>query len=239
MMKVTAIKTSLFKPKKEALESFIVRHVKNHVKEKSILAVTSKIVSLSEERTQNKKHISKEQLVRRESEHYLGPTPYGVHLSIHQGILLPSAGIDESNAPDENYILYPKNPFESAAALLKKLKKKLGVKNLGIILTDSITLPLRRGVVGIALSYSGFTPVRCKIGDNDLYGRPLKMTNVNLVDPLAGACVLLMGEGSERKPLAVIENPPVKFSNKKSEKKSISIPVEEDLFYPIYKKTIL
>ena len=121
---------------------------------------------------------------------------------------------------------------------LKILKKGLGVKNFGIILTDSITLPLRKGVVGIALSYSGFYPLRDMIGTNDLYGKPLKMTQVNLVDPMASACVLLMGEGSEKKPLALIENPPVEFSDKRSKKNLIRIPTKQDLFYSLYKKFI-
>ena len=237
-MKIEAIKTSLFKPKKESLENFIIRHIRKRVKEKSILSVTSKIVSLSEKRTISKKPISKEQLVKKEGDYYLGSTSHGVHLSIHQGILLPSAGIDESNSPNNGYILYPKNPFESANVLLGNLKKNLNIKNLGLILTDSITLPLRKGVVGIALSYSGFHPVKNLIGTPDLFNKPLKMTYVNLVDPMAQACVLLMGEGNEKKPLAIIENPPVKFSNKPSNKKSISIPTKEDLFYCLYKNIL-
>jgi len=46
-----------------------------------------------------------------------------------------------------------------------------------------------------------------------LFGREFKNTKVNIADSLAAAAVVLMGEGSELKPLALIKGAPVQFQH--------------------------
>ena len=235
-MKISAIRTSVFS-KGMNLIDFILNHCSTLLKENSILAITSKIISISENRLVNKKDINKKQLIQQEGEHYLGEIAYDCHLSIHHGLLVPSAGIDESNSEQNQYILYPKKPFSSAEIIAAKIKKKLNLKNLGILITDSRTLPLRKGVVGVALAYFGFSGIKNMVGKKDLFGRELKMTTINIVDALAASAVLLMGEGDEQKPLAVINEAPVIFTPHNDSSK-LSIPVTEDLYFPLYKHLI-
>ena len=236
-MRAKAIRTGVFS-KGMNLTDFILNSAKNQLKEKSILAVTSKIISLAEGRTFDKQKISKQDLVRQEADHYLAKTAYDCHLTVKHGQLAPSAGIDESNSEEDKYILYPAKPFASAEKTARALKKKCGLKEFAVIITDSRTLPLRRGVVGSALAYSGFKGLKSLINQKDLFGRPLRMTTINLADALAVTAVMLMGEGAEQCPLAVLYNAPVVFTNSPATTKELSIPLSEDLYHPLYKNIL-
>jgi F420-0:gamma-glutamyl ligase len=55
---------------------------------------------------------------------------------------------------------------------------------------------------------------------------------MNYADGLAAAAVMMMGEGAEARPLAVIENAEVQFSEEVT-KEELQIPLEEDLYYPL------
>lgn len=232
-MHVFAIKTELFHPGQD-LNEFVLRQAGSYLRENTILAVTSKIVSLAENRTVPLESIEKGDLVRRESDHYLGEIGYGCHLTIKHGLFIPSAGIDESNAEGKYYILYPENPFASAEKICSFIKEKIGLKNFGVILTDSHTQPLRRGVIGACLAYWGFEGVKNMVGTRDLFGRELKMTRINYADALAVSTTMLMGEGAERTPLAVAENSGVNF-RAETHPEELLIPVQEDLYYPFFK----
>lgn len=229
------LETRIFR-KKEVLSQFIIEAIPGAlVKEKMIVAVTSKIVSIAENVTIPFSEISKTDLVKRESDVFLGEIGYGCYLTIKEGLFIASAGIDESNSEKGEYILYPKDPFQSAENLWSDLRKAWGLKELGIILTDSHTSPLRQGVTGICLSYWGFQGVRNMIGSKDLFGRELKMTKMNLVDGLSAGAVMVMGEGSESRPLAVIENADVEFRDK-IDPAELRMPLEQDLYYPLIKQ---
>ena len=107
--------------------------------------------------------------------------------------------------------------------------------NLGVIITDSHTTPLRRGVTGVALAYAGIRGVKNFVGQPDLFGRLLQMTHINVVDALATASVLVMGESNERCPLAVLEYSRVEFTDQ-SDPRELQISLEDDLYGPILKK---
>ncbi len=230
-LSVTPIKTSIYR--QENLADFIVKSIpQDLIKEEMILAITSKIVSLAENRLVPQNQISKENLVKQEADIFFGEIGYGCFLTVKDGLLIPSAGIDESNSETGSYILYPENPAQSAQELWKALKEKWQLQKLGIILTDSHTTPLRRGVTGISLSSWGFKPIRKLVGTKDLFGRELKMTNMNLVDGIATAAVMMMGEGCESTPLAVVTGVEVEF-NDLSNLESLSIPLSDDLYGPL------
>lgn len=227
------VKTCIFNVN-ENIEDFILEAVpQNLVKEKMVLAITSKIVSLAEGRlVKAESVIDKATLIRQEADHFLGEIGYGSLLTIKHGLLVSSAGIDESNSQSGDYILYPVDPYLSAEKIWKNLKKAWGLNELAVMLTDSHTSPLRRGVTGICLSYFGFRGVRDMVGQEDLFGRPLKMTQVNLADSLATSAVMMMGEGSEATPLAVIHGAPIEFSDV-SRPEELKIPLEQDLYRPL------
>lgn len=88
------------------------------------------------------------------------------------------------------------------------MKSKFKLRNLGVIITDSTTSPLRYGVTGKCITYCGFKGVKSKIGEPDLFGRNLRMTRVNVADALSAAAVLCMGESKEQTPLDIIDDLP-------------------------------
>ena len=239
-MIVRAIKTGVLKPPKDDLRRAILASLKT-LPEKSILVVTSKVVSIGEGRCIPKdRYPEKDVLTRREADQYLPrkfvPGGWVMH-TLKNNVFIPSAGIDESNAADY-YILWPRNVSRSAKELWLWLRKKYRVKDLGIIISDSHTIPLRRGVLGISLAHYGFVPLRDYRNTPDLFGRLLKMSQTNIADGLAAAAVVVMGEGSERTPLCLIKDVPwVRFVSSPPKTKkpfsSFEITTKEDLYYPL------
>lgn len=229
---VTPIRTEIFHPGNELLAFVTAQTPVKLVREKMILVVTSKLVSLAEGRLVPRDSIDKKSLVEREADVYLGEIGYGCHLTIKHGLLLPSAGIDESNSAGADYILFPVDPTASARALGEGLRARWGLRELGVLLTDSRTSPLRLGVTGVGLAYWGFAGLKDLVGARDLFGRPLVMTKINYVDSLAAAAVVMMGEADDRQPLAVIHGADVTFRDE-HDPAEICMGVEKDLYYPM------
>lgn len=237
LMVVKAIKARKFLPPQDNLWDLL--GAIKLVKENSIVAITSKVVAIGEGQCIPVGKIDKDKLIAKEADKYLPRKlwPGGLTMyTIKNNLLVAAAGIDESNA-DGHYILWPKNPELSAKRIWDFLKKKFKLKNLGVIITDSRVIPLRRGVVGVAISYFGFKPLKDYRGTKDLFGRKFEMETSDIPDSLATAAVLEMGEGAEMQPLAIIADIPyVEFIEKKYIPKnpdfSFEIPEKEDLFYP-------
>jgi len=228
-MKIQPIKTRVFRENENLLE-FIFKYFKK-IPENSILVITSKIVALSEGRTvvcKNKKE--KAEIIKAESSFAI-KTKY-TWLTIKDNTLMASSGVDESNA-NGKIILLPKNSFESAEFLRKQIIKKFHLKNLGILITDSRLMPLRAGVVGVALGYSGFKGIRNYIGKKDIFGRKLKMSRTDISDSLATSAVLCMGEGKEQQPLALITDAPIIFT-KRINRNELIIDPKDDLYAPFF-----
>lgn len=228
-MIIRPIKTKIF-TEGEDLVSFITRYFKN-IPEKSVLVVTSKIVALAEGRTAiDNGRITKEKLIKAESELAI-ETKY-TWLTVKDGMVMASAGIDESNA-NGKFILLPRDSFKSAMLLRAKLKKKYGLKHLGVLITDSRTMPLRAGVTGVAVGYAGFCGVKDYRGLPDIFGRKLKFSRVDVADSLAAAAVLEMGEGNECRPLALISEPQIVFKSK-VDRQELNISLKDDMYGPIF-----
>jgi len=211
------------------------------IRDGSILAVTSKIISICEERIcKVEDEAMKEEAVKKEADLYLDEkNPYGFYLTINEGILIPNAGIDESNG-NGNLILWPKNPWKSAKEIRNYLASRFKIKNVGVIITDSKTTPLRWGTTGIALAFAGFAGLRDYIGQPDIFGRKLQSTKANIADGLAAAAVVEMGEGAEQTPLALITGMQnfnfISSSPSINEIRSFQIAVGDDLYGPLLEK---
>jgi putative folate metabolism gamma-glutamate ligase len=237
-MLVRAIKTRPIIPPKDDLLSVIKESILN-LKEKSIIVITSKVVSIWEGRCIKATGIDKDDLVKKEADLYLDKIMAQEHplmLTIKNNILIPTAGIDESNA-NGYYILWPEDPFLSAKKIYEFIKKEYKLKELGIIISDSHTTPLRTGIMGIGISYYGFYPLRDYRGKKDIFGRELKMSQTNIVDSLSASAVYKMGEGAEQAPVAVIEDVgDIKFKeNDFTKKNPLKINIDEDIYAPLLK----
>jgi F420-0:gamma-glutamyl ligase len=158
--------------------------------------------------------------------------------TIKCGTLISASGIDESNA-DGHYSLWSADPMKSARELRDILVKKFSLRNVGVIITDSTVMPLRRGSVGIMIAWSGFSAVEDLRGEPDLFGRPFHISTSAVGSSLACAGNIVMGEGTEQTPIAVISDIPfVKFYNQSritdDEYKMAFVAPDEDLFAPFF-----
>ncbi|MEK7169606.1 MAG: coenzyme F420-0:L-glutamate ligase [Patescibacteria group bacterium] len=230
-MIIQPIKTRIFQ-EGDDLFLFITDYFKK-LSEKSVIVVTSKIAALAEKRTAVVENIKmKEKLIRAESELAI-PTKYA-WLTVKDGMVMASAGIDESNA-NGKLILLPKDSFKTARFLREKLQKHFRVKHLGVLITDSRTIPLRAGVTGVALGYAGFRGVKDYRGTPDIFGRKFKFSRTNVADSLATSAVLVMGEGNEQQPLAIIEKASMEFSSK-VHREELHIDLQEDMYFPLFSR---
>jgi coenzyme F420-0:L-glutamate ligase/homotetrameric cytidine deaminase len=153
------------------------------------------------------------ELILQESDQILGGIP-GVVLTMKTGFLYPNAGIDHSNAPPGHVVLFPRDPRRSAAEIRRRLGRG---KKIGVIIGDSRTHPLRLGCVGVALACEGLEPVEDARGERDLYGRELRITRKAVADNLVSAAQVVMGEGGESIPAAIIRGAPVEIKEASGE----------------------
>jgi dihydrofolate synthase / folylpolyglutamate synthase len=235
-MNIKVVKTKKITNKDIGLTNFIDKYIKE-LSEKSIVVLTSKVVAILEGNYLAKDVMDKEKLVFRESDYYaFVDSKYGFRLTINNNMLIPSAGIDESNSFGY-YVLLPKNSYKSAKIIWKYLKNKFNLKYVGVIITDSKTTPLRWGTTGISTGYCGFCGLNDYIGKKDIFDREMKVTKSNIVDGLAAGAVVEMGEGKEQTPLAIItEAKQVRFKKTATSQQEIDdfkIALEDDLYYPI------
>jgi dihydrofolate synthase / folylpolyglutamate synthase len=235
-MKVTGVKTERITARATELLPLLERVIAE-LEEGSVIAITSKIVSLCEGSVIGVDQIGKDELVVRESDLYLPASlsRYRYHFTITNNTLIPMAGVDESNG-DGQYVLWPKDAQATANQVRAWAKQKFGLSRTGVIITDSTCHPLRRGTNGIMLAYSGFRALNDYVGRPDLFGRPFTVSQADVAGGLAAAAVLEMGEGAEQTPIAILtELPFVHFHDRDPTAEDLAsaiIPVKEDLFAP-------
>ncbi|EMA45310.1 coenzyme F420-0:L-glutamate ligase [Halococcus saccharolyticus] len=112
----------------------------------------------------------------------------------HVGV---NAGIDRSNVPGSDILLLPERPDESA----RRLHASLGVP---VVVTDTCGRPFRHGQRGVAIGRAGLPASHDWRGEHDRDGRELGVTVESIVDELAAAANLVLGEGGGGEPVAVV-----------------------------------
>lgn len=236
-MKIDAIKTRLIHAGECSLEELIAESMSD-IKEKSVVVISSKIVALCQDRVVDKTTITKGDLIKREADFY---TPddfnmYGFNFTILNNTFIPSAGIDESNA-DGYFVLWPEDPQKVANELRIFICQHFKIKNVGVIITDSTCMPpMRSGTIGIMLAHSGFVAVKQLVGTKDLFNREFEVAKSAIGGGLAAAANVVMGEGVEQTPLAIITD--ISFvtfqqaNPTKEELESVYISPKIDLYAP-------
>lgn len=238
-MIVTPIKTDLVKVGDNLFE--VISKNINKLPEESVLVVTSKIISVCQGRLIKKlseEKSEKHELIKKEADLYIDPSfsKYDLMLTIKDNILAVNAGIDESNA-NENFILWPKDIQKVANDIWKFLKNHYKIKKVGVIISDSKTFPLKWGIVGTTVCFSGFKGLYDYRGKEDIFGRKLVMSQINIAEALAVSAVLEMGEANEKMPLCIIKNiTKIEFQDRvptKKELKDLIINIQDDVYAPV------
>jgi len=186
-----------------------------------LLVVAQKIVSKSEGRqvalaavnpseracslaTETGKDPRLVELILRESVEVLRCRPDLIIVEHRLGFVHANAGIDQSNiAGADHALLLPENPNESARRLRADLNALTGVEPF-VLINDSCGRAWRNGITGMTLGCAGFAPLMSRVGEHDLFGRELMVTEVAVADELAAAASHLMGQGAEAVPVVLV-----------------------------------
>lgn len=237
-MIVTAVKTHKISTQDklfDVLDKYITE-----LSENSVVAVTSKIVAITEGSVVDTATTDKDELIKSQAQYFIPreKNKYNIMVTITNNTFVASAGVDESNA-NGKYILWPKDAQDSANKIREYLSQKFGIKNLGVIITDSKTTPMRWGVTAISIGFSGFKPLVNYIGKKDLFGREFVFETMSVLDGLATAAAFEMGEGAESTPMAIIKDiSHIEFTGQnptQDELDSLKLTMDEDLYGQLMK----
>ncbi len=169
------------------------------------------------------------ELILRESRAILRTRP-GLIIAEHRlGFICANAGIDHSNLEDgeEAVLLLPRDPEASARRLRDRLRAATGAQ-VGVLVIDSHGRPWRMGTVGVAIGVAGLPALLDLRGRPDLFGRPLRVTQVGLADELAAAASLVMGQADEGRPVVHVRGLPYPLAE--GSLADLLRPREQDLF---------
>jgi coenzyme F420-0:L-glutamate ligase/coenzyme F420-1:gamma-L-glutamate ligase len=170
------------------------------------------------------------ELILRESNTVLRKKPGVLIVRNRLGIVGAQAGIDQStieHADGENALLLPEDPDASARQIRETIGARTGVRP-GVIVSDSMNRPWRLGSIGGAIGSAGILVLDDRRGGHDIYGRELKVTLVNRADSIATAAILVMGETTEKTPVALVRGFAAEDSAQTA--RDIIRPLEEDMF---------
>jgi coenzyme F420-0:L-glutamate ligase/coenzyme F420-1:gamma-L-glutamate ligase len=195
-----------------------------------LVVVTSKVVSKSEGRVVDfdgtEEH--KQALIERESTRVLRRRgPLRITETEH-GFINANAGIDLSNTDAGTAVLLPKDPDRSARRVRGELRRRRNV-DVAVIITDTFGRAWRRGVTDVALGSAGIKPILDLRGSSDANGRVLEVTEVAIVDEIAGAANLILGK-AEGTPFALVRGLDETYFGEGSIGDDVVRSVNEDLF---------
>jgi coenzyme F420-0:L-glutamate ligase/coenzyme F420-1:gamma-L-glutamate ligase len=153
----------------------------------SQVSVTERARALAAELDKDPRHV---QVILDETREVRRATR-GVLISVtHHGFVCANAGVDASNAPDDDtVILLPVDPDDSARRLRAGLRARLGVAP-AVLITDSFGRAWRNGQVDVTIGCAGLAPLEDWRGRTDARGRELKATWIAVADELAAAADL-------------------------------------------------
>jgi coenzyme F420-0:L-glutamate ligase/coenzyme F420-1:gamma-L-glutamate ligase len=163
-----------------------------------VVVVTQKIVSKAEGAmvaVDPDDPLSHKPLVERESVRILRRRGELIISETRHGFVCANAGIDLSNVERGQAALLPEDPDRSARRIRDGLRGRLGA-DVAVIVSDTFGRPWRRGVTDVAIGSAGIRPVLDLRGTQDSYGRELQVTEVAIVDEIAGAADLVMGKAT-------------------------------------------
>ena len=179
-----------------------------------IVVVTQKVVSKAEGRTVELSAVEPSEFARefaegagrdaRVVELVLRESTGIVRMDRERGILITetrhgfvcaNSGIDSSNVVgDETVTLLPDDPDGSARQLMDHFKRKTGIAELAVIVTDTFGRAWREGHVNFAIGVAGMDPFMDYRGQPDAQSKVMGVTRIAIADEIAAASELVMGK---------------------------------------------
>jgi len=170
------------------------------------------------------------ELALKETKEIVKASPGTLILKNKQGLICINSGIDKSNVPGkDSYALLPEEPDQSAENIMSKIRELTG-ETVAVIICDTYSRPFRRGQVEFAIGIAGINPFKDYRGQKDLFDYVLRVKNVAIADEIASAAELVMGQGDEGIPVAIVKNVQRAELNGTLSAEDLNISKEEDLF---------
>jgi coenzyme F420-0:L-glutamate ligase/coenzyme F420-1:gamma-L-glutamate ligase len=144
------------------------------------------------------------------------------------GFICANAGVDLSNVDDGWAALLPVDPDRSARRIRDGLRHHARVE-VGVIVSDTFGRVWRRGVADVAIGCAGVGAILDLRGTADASGRELAVTEVAVVDEIAGAAELVMGKATAI-PVAIVRGIDASWLRRGEVRAEIVRPAAEDLF---------
>lgn len=196
-----------------------------------VLVVSQKVVSKAEDRLvkvdpddpQSHKPLVLDEsvrVVRRRGDLIISETKHG--------FVCASAGIDRSNVEPDIAALLPEDSDRSARRIRDAILGRCELET-AVIVADTFGRPWRRGLTDVAIGCAGILPILDLRGTDDAVGRELQVTEVCIVDELAGAAELVRGK-STGIAVAVIRGVDPDWFGSGSVAEDLVRPPSEDLF---------
>jgi coenzyme F420-0:L-glutamate ligase/coenzyme F420-1:gamma-L-glutamate ligase len=146
------------------------------------------------------------------------------------GLVCLNAGVDKSNVRGRTvYSRLPEDSDVSARNLRTRLEQLSG-KKIAVIVADTYSRPMRAGQVEFAIGVSGIEPVVDYRGQKDLFGYELRYKVVGLADEIAAAAELVIGQGTEQIPVAIVRGLTRLVRSEVSDLKKMLVGRRVDLF---------
>ncbi|MDW0294004.1 MAG: coenzyme F420-0:L-glutamate ligase [Nitrososphaeraceae archaeon] len=221
-----------------------IKEKKESLKENDVIVITHKIVSKSEGRTIDLTKIIPSEESKKISSR-TGKDPKLVELIISQsneiikiqreiiitetkhGFVCANSGIDTSNVGNSNHVvLLPVDPDKSAREIRNYIRSRTKT-NVAVIISDTFGRPFRKGQVNVAIGVAGINPIKSYIGDSDMYGNILRVTEIAIADEIASAAELVMGK-SLRVPVTIVRG--YDFSSTDASISTVTRAKKDDLF---------
>jgi len=171
------------------------------------------------------------ELILSESKAIIAQKP-GVLIVEHRlGCIMANAGIDQSNidhADGHEYaLLLPENPDQSCRQLKERFDAHFGTQ-VGVLINDSFGRPWRLGVTGVALGAAGLPSLISLIGEPDLFGRAMRVSEIAFADEIAAAASLSMAQTDAGKPVVHVSG--LRWTSPENPADALIRPKHQDLF---------
>ena len=211
------------------LAGMVVEHAQ--LQDGDVVVVTQKIVSKAEDRlveVDPDDPLSHKPIVEQEAVRVLRRRGDLLITETKHGFVCANSGVDLSNVEKGTAALLPVDPDRSARRIRDGIRAAAGV-TVAVIVSDTFGRPWRRGLTDVAIGCAGIAAIVDLRGTEDALGRELHVTEVAVVDELAGAADLVMGKASGI-PVAVIRGVDPSWLRRGEVRAEIVRPPEEDLF---------
>ena len=214
--------------------------------EKDIIVITHKIISKAEGNIVNLDEVTPSERAK-EIAQKTGKDPALVEIILSEtkeiirlgnnsiitenknGFVCANAGVDKSNVEGErNVALLPENPDRSAQQIRQEIRKLTNL-NVAVVISDTHGRPFRMGEINVAIGVAGIKPTRDRRGEKDLFGYVLKVKQTAVVDELASAAELVIGQATEAIPVAIVRGYSYQ-TDEAASAKELMRPKEADLF---------